>query len=767
MDDAAYLARMPALAAYVERIGAEQKNFRKYVIPATDEPMYGHTRRGIATIWLQADGTVQCAKEEFAPTEDEAVLIASQFAAAGLPTSIKANSIQVAALRAQLRAKYDADPMLFVFKTLGVDDVLFVQQRIRTTDGGKNDLPWSYWSDAVWRNMEPDDALPLCGLEQPLHKPVMLHEGAKTALVVRAMLEDPAALAAHPWGAELQHYVHLGWPGGAQNPHLVDWEPIKNLPRHVSVCMVCDNDQPGKQAATIISRMLKRPFKALHFDDRFPAAFDLAEPWPKRADWWHGKRYIGPQLDNLLRPATWATKVVPSTRKNGKPHIEVLREFANEWVVVTQPAVFVHRDKTDVLLDAKGFNSKVAPFSDAPDTAKLLEKYHSSTAEGLAYIPHERGGIVGGAEEGVFNTYRPPRIKACAGDPQPWLDFLAHLFPVAAERLVIMRWCATLIMRPDIKMHYGLLLISHRHGVGKGTLAADILAPLVGMWNTSSPNNKTIADGTFNSWVAHKRLAVVHEIYSGHSENTYNTLKTYITERKVTVHRKYIEEYQIDNYVHVIACSNNDYALYLDDEDRRWYAPELTDVVKPQEYWRDLQQWLRVDGLGIIRRWAENFLKQEQPVATGEWPPKSATKDEIVAASRGPGRQLCYDIVEQLQHWVADQIAAGGTGECVLGVHDVRAWVALQRSMDLGNSKLESPKLLRGALMGAGLKSPKKRFKIEGVLTNVVANFVIPEDAGLASFSGRYKKVPALWPLEAAPAANGARRAAQEPEEYL
>ena len=119
MDDAAYLARMPALAAYVERIGAEQKNFRKYVIPATDEPMYGHTRRGIATIWLQADGTVLCnPTRNIAPTEDEAVLIASQFAAAGLPTSIKANSIQVAARRAQLRAKYDADPMLFVFKTL-------------------------------------------------------------------------------------------------------------------------------------------------------------------------------------------------------------------------------------------------------------------------------------------------------------------------------------------------------------------------------------------------------------------------------------------------------------------------------------------------------------------------------------------------------------------------------------------------------------------------------------------------------------------------
>ena len=440
----------------------------------------------------------------------------------------------------------------------------------------------------------------------------------------------------------------------------MDWQPIINLPREVKVVVACDNDQVGKEAARTISRILKRPLKALHFDDRFPVAFDLADQWPVRADWWHGKRYIGPQLENMLRPATWATKVVPSTRKNGKPHIEVLREFANEWVVVTKPPVFIHRDKTDVLLDAKGFNSKVAPFSDSPDTAKLLEKFHSSTAEGLAYIPHEGVGIVGGEEESVFNTYRPGRIKACDGDAKPWLDFMTHLFPVPAERLVIMRWCATLITRPDIKMHFGLLLISHRQGVGKGTLAADILAPLVGAWNVCSPSNKTITNGTYNSWVAHKRLAVVHEIYSGHNEDTYNSLKTCITERKVTVHRKYIEEYEIDNYVHVIACSNKDYALYLDDEDRRWYAPELTDQIKDQAYWRDLQTWLRVDGLGIIRQWAEDFLRDASARATGEWPPKSATKEEIIAASRGPGRQLCYDIVAQLQMWVAEQVAAGG-----------------------------------------------------------------------------------------------------------
>ena len=98
-------------------------------------------------------------------------------------------------------------------------------------------------------------------------------------------------LAAHPWGQELNQYVHLGWPGGANNSHRVDWHPIINLPREVKVVVACDNDQVGKEAARAISRILKRPLKVLHFDDRFPVAFDLADKWPVRIDWWHGKRY--------------------------------------------------------------------------------------------------------------------------------------------------------------------------------------------------------------------------------------------------------------------------------------------------------------------------------------------------------------------------------------------------------------------------------------------------------------------------------------------
>ena len=88
--DADLLTRMPALAAYVQRIGAEQKNFRKYVVPALDEPTYGSIRRAKATITVGVDGAVTCDNPDpaYALEEAEAALIAAEVVACGLPTSM-------------------------------------------------------------------------------------------------------------------------------------------------------------------------------------------------------------------------------------------------------------------------------------------------------------------------------------------------------------------------------------------------------------------------------------------------------------------------------------------------------------------------------------------------------------------------------------------------------------------------------------------------------------------------------------------------------
>src|SRR5947209_1709704 len=81
-----------------------------------------------------------------------------------------------------------------------------------------------WWSDGQWRKCEPDGYLPLYNAHRLKNAAVLfLHEGAKSARHVQRLVDgelraDRAALADHPWGAELSCALHLGWIGGAMSP---------------------------------------------------------------------------------------------------------------------------------------------------------------------------------------------------------------------------------------------------------------------------------------------------------------------------------------------------------------------------------------------------------------------------------------------------------------------------------------------------------------------------------------------------------------------
>jgi hypothetical protein len=212
------------------------------------------------------------------------------------------------------------------------------------------------------------------------------------------------------------------------------------------------------------------------------------------------------------------------------------------------------------------------------------------------------------------------------------------------------RWVATLIAKPDVKMNYGLLLVSETQGVGKTTLGEKILAPLLGINNVSFPGEKEVVGNQFNTWCSHKRLAVINEIYAGHSAAAYNELKSYATDRTITVNQKYMPAYLIDNWVHVMACSNSPRALHLSTDDRRWLVPEVTEVKKNNAYWSNFNSWLISDGgLRKIKGWAEKFAIEEgQYVKTGEEAPLTAAKKEMIREGFSPGMTCIADALEVL-----------------------------------------------------------------------------------------------------------------------
>jgi hypothetical protein len=270
------------------------------------------------------------------------------------------------------------------------------------------------------------------------------------------------------------------------------------------------------------------------------------------------------------------------------------------------------------------------------------------------YDPSKPSAFYSKGRSIYFNTHVGTRIEKRKESPARFLEFMNYLFPTKKDREEVMRWVATLVARPETKIRYGLLLLSDPQGVGKSTLGDSILAPLIGQHNYTAVSENDVLKSTFNYWCAEKRLVFVHEIHTGGSTfNLYNSLKSLITDQFITVHRKYAVPYLIDNWCHLIICSNHQ--VKIDDADRRFFVPEVTKDPRGSDWWREFHKWLRCGGLGAIRQWADDFLEQNLPVSTADTPPRSQAKEELIQSGYAPEQAAVVSLFRMLKDNLEEQ----------------------------------------------------------------------------------------------------------------
>jgi hypothetical protein len=307
---------------------------------------------------------------------------------------------------------------------------------------------------------------------------------------------------------------------------------------------------------------------------------------------------------------------------------------------------------------------------------------------------------------------------------QPWLDFLSHLFPIEAEREFVMRWCATLVVRPEIKMNFGLLLISEVQGVGKTTLGM-ILSVLIGEHNVSWPNENQILENQFNTWRVRKRLVFCNEIYSGHSLRAYNKLKDVISDAYFEAREMYTPSYTLKSYVHVILCSNSIDALRLAEDDRRVYMPKVTDQKWPEKRWVALHTWLVEGGYGVVLLWAREFLKSHDAIGPETHPPMTETKRKTIEGQTDEDQRLARDIAEA----ALEMAQAKGRERVILLDRMVQEWVAGKLGLRIDTDDPRgraawhwSFKKVRKGLTQAGLKLVSQ-YKQVGTRYEAYGNF--------------------------------------------
>jgi hypothetical protein len=274
ISDRSFHTTIPALAAYIGRIGAEELNPRRYM----KKEHQGHYYHERYLITLAEDGAISVIPEhpDYMPTEGERAAILMAFAAGvPWPKPIPANDPSADALGAELR-----DPNLFRFYNQNTGQIIMVQQRIDAPQG-KRYIPWTFCNDGFWYRMEPDGDLPFWKPPQATDKrKIMTHEGAKAAKAAQAIADDPDST--HPWAPALREYEHWGIIGGALSPHRAAYQELWDRGPEELV-YICDNDAPGKAAVVTVSRKYGRTMKFADFDDSFPPAWDMADPLPSGA----------------------------------------------------------------------------------------------------------------------------------------------------------------------------------------------------------------------------------------------------------------------------------------------------------------------------------------------------------------------------------------------------------------------------------------------------------------------------------------------------
>ncbi|WP_226663721.1 primase-helicase family protein [Alteriqipengyuania lutimaris] len=714
---AASLDDIGSVAGYLRRVGASATNFRR---AEKREQIEGYDR---PVGWLEfaADGTVTPHGEIEAPTEFEQKAICEAFKGVDFPRLVTLAAIPEPPSGVSL-----SDRMVYACHAPDGEFVM-LHQRYETKDGGKGFIPWTRWSDGKWRKMEPD-TLPFFGLPGGQSKTTLvIHEGAKAADRIKSVQSGELRPDKLPWWPELEHAHHVGWIGGVYQIERSDWDALASG-RWSRIVVVADNDAKGLSAAKRIARKFGSNVWILAFDSRFELGFDLADPFPDEM-FDDREVYTGPAMRDCLIPATRATRLIPAEGR-GRPTAVLSDDFAPMVASTVEPPRIILRHNPSRDLRPEQFNQLIAPMSDVKDTATKVYARLECQHDRLLYRPGDPPGTLAVDGGRGFNVYESG-VRPVAGDPSPWLDYLAHLFPDEKDRAKVMRWLATLIAKPKVRLTYGMLLISSTHGVGKSTLGL-ILRAVLGPSNVSFPSESSIVDSAFNSWLARKRCIFVNEFYSGHSRRAYDRLKPLVTDTLVPINEKGVPEYEMENWATFIACSNSEAALHLDDEDRRWLVPTVAESTPSREWWARLHDWIAAEGPGIVAHWAASFVEAEGFVRAGEHAPGTSRKQMIVEGSRSEGQQLAVQLGDHLTS--LDR-------PVILRTRDIRKWIAEQRGFrDLSDKRLEKPDTILRAIKhvpGITVWANAQRPKFGATRDSVVMNFVPDPGAKWADIKDR------------------------------
>ena len=211
----------------------------------------------------------------------------------------------------------------------------------------------------------------------------------------------------------------------------------------------------------------------------------------------------------------------------------------------------------------------------------------------------EYGAIVfspGGSKDDEYNLWQGFAVVGRAGDCHLFWTFVEEVICAGDAELYryLRRYMAHAIQRPAERPEVGIVFRGGQ-GTGKNT-CVEALGELVAP-HFCTLNQMDQVVGRFNAHLMNRLILHANEAIWGGNKSEAGKLKAMITDPTFLIEQKNVDVFSIANYVRLFASSNEDWAVPIDFDDRRFVVFDVSDCHKQdREYFAAIHAEMKNGG---------------------------------------------------------------------------------------------------------------------------------------------------------------------------
>lgn len=160
----------------------------------------------------------------------------------------------------------------------------------------------------------------------------------------------------------------------------------------------------------------------------------------------------------------------------------------------------------------------------------------------------------------------------------------------------VLAWFADILQNPTRKPDTAIMAYSGQ-GTGKSFVVEHVLSKILGS-GYGYEDNPEFLNARFNKRVAGKLLIYSDEAFFHGDKGSADRLKAFISKKVITIEEKGKDSYETKHHARIVATTNRDHALSIDNDDRRWLILEVNeDRKKDYQYFSDLEAEIEAGGV--------------------------------------------------------------------------------------------------------------------------------------------------------------------------